>query len=541
MWSPAVERRYGDTMLNALLASLGGLGLFLFGMNTMTDGLKGLAGGSLRRALAKFTRSPSTGALTGAVGTAIIQSSSATTIIALGFVGAGLMTFPQALGVVFGANIGTTATGWLVGLVGFKLGLLSVLWPVIFIGALLVMFGHDRVKAVGRALVGFGMVFVGLAYLKDGLSGFDLTPDSFPDDTWGGRTLLVLLGLGITLITQSSSAGVAAAMAAVLAGTIALPQAAAMVIGMDVGTTITAVVAAIGSNVAGRRTAAAHVVYNLCTGVAGFLALPAYFALWAHLGRPGADDPQLVLVAFHSLFNIIGVVIVLPLTGPFARLIERLVPDRAEGARAALPRRLLSTPAAALDVIARLTAEHLALSHRALSAVTAGERPALAALDDDLTWLRAALVGLADAPGQADRRLAALHVVDHLERLGHRLTRPDAPTAFREDGDLRAWAAHLGGFAADAAERWSTLPPAPDVGAAEQIWIHYRDRHAGRRRAAVDALLGEAADEADRAARLERRLDGERWLMRCAHHVWRAEAWWAVLGAEGSPPDDSTG
>ena len=136
-------------MTAKILGVLGGLGLFLVGMTMLTDGLRALAGNSLRRALARYTTSPLSGTASGAVATAVIQSSSAMTLIAIGFVGAGLMSFPQALGVLFGAKIGTTATGWLVALLGFKLKLDTVLVPAVFVGILLRMFGPDRLKNVG--------------------------------------------------------------------------------------------------------------------------------------------------------------------------------------------------------------------------------------------------------------------------------------------------------------------------------------------------------------------------------------------------------
>ena len=257
-------------MEDALVAT-GGLGLFLLGMIVLTDGLRALTGESLPRALARFTRSPLSGATTGAIATAILQSSSATTVAAVGFVGAGVLTFAQGLGLIFGANLGTTVTGWMVALLGFKLKVGVLVLPLIPLGAILRLFGKGRLSSAGYALAGFGLVFVGISMLQTGMGslGSLITPESFPGDTWTGRLGLIAIGAVMTIVTQSSSAGVATALAALSAGAIAFPQAAALVIGMDVGTTATAALATIGGSVSARRTGLAHVVYNLFTAGGG--------------------------------------------------------------------------------------------------------------------------------------------------------------------------------------------------------------------------------------------------------------------------------
>ena len=192
----------------------------------MTGALRSLQGNAIRSALKKLTKSPLSGALTGAVSTAVLQSSSAVTVTAVGFVGAGLMTFPQSLGIIFGANAGTTITGWLVVLLGFKLKLGTVILPVILIGAILKLFAKDRIATMGYALAGFGLIFVGIDMLQQGMSGLEqvMTPEQFPEDTWIGRLKLVLMGVIVTLITQSSSAGVAVSLTALFAGTINFEQ-----------------------------------------------------------------------------------------------------------------------------------------------------------------------------------------------------------------------------------------------------------------------------------------------------------------------------
>ncbi|MEY8841056.1 Na/Pi cotransporter family protein, partial [Cribrihabitans sp. XS_ASV171] len=220
-------------MNSDILAALGGVGLFLIGMHMLSGGLRALAGDRLRALLARFTRTPLSGAATGAAVTALIQSSSATTVTAIGFVSAGLLTFSHALGIIFGANIGTTVTGWLVAILGFKLDLGQTVLPLVLVGALLQLLGRGDWARSGQALAGFSLLFIGIDAMKDGLEAFEgiVTPQDFPEDTVLGRLQLVGIGVLITLVTQSSSAGVATALAALGAGAISFPQAAALVIG----------------------------------------------------------------------------------------------------------------------------------------------------------------------------------------------------------------------------------------------------------------------------------------------------------------------
>ncbi|MBT8061357.1 MAG: Na/Pi symporter, partial [Gammaproteobacteria bacterium] len=180
-------------MTGQLMTTLGGLGLFLLGMGVMTDGLKALAGESLHAWLTRFTHSPSSGALTGTVATAVLQSSSATTVTTVGFVAAGLLSFPQALGIIFGANLGTTVTGWMVALFGFKLKIGAAALPVVFAGAMVRTFGRGRWQEVGKAVAGFGVIFLGMDFMQSGMSAFQgtVTPDQFPPDTLTGRIILV--------------------------------------------------------------------------------------------------------------------------------------------------------------------------------------------------------------------------------------------------------------------------------------------------------------------------------------------------------------
>jgi phosphate:Na+ symporter len=310
---------------------LGGIGLFLIGMILTTDGLRTAAGDALRRVLLRFTGGPYKALLSGALVTALVQSSSATTLATIGFVGAGLIRFEQALGVILGANIGTTATSWLVAWFGLKFSVSSLAYPMVGIGALLKLFLRGRWSHVGLALAGFGIIFIGIDTLQGGMKSLShiLTPQQLPDDTFIGRILLIGLGLLLTAIMQSSSAAMATTLTALDSGSISLQQAAAIVIGANIGTTVTAGIAAVGASTAAKRTALAHAVFNTVTGGVAFLLLPALGFLIAHMDtRWSKGNAALSLAAFHTFFNVLGVLIHLPFLQRFAALILRLIPDR---------------------------------------------------------------------------------------------------------------------------------------------------------------------------------------------------------------------
>lgn len=514
-------------MTSGILSVLGGLGLFLFGMTVMTDGLRDLAGDVMRRALARFTKNPVTGAATGTVSTALVQSSSATTVMAVGFVGAGLLTFPQALGIIFGANIGTTITGWLVALLGFKLSLKDIVLPLIFLGALMRLFGKRTISTCGYALAGFGLVFAGIAMLQSGMEGFSdvVTPESFPPNTVFGRMLLVLIGVVITLVTQSSSAGVATAITAVHVGNITLAQAAAMVIGMDVGTTVTAAMATVGGNTDARRTGLAHVIYNLMTGMGAFLLLPIYIWGWDRFAPSATrSDPEIALVAFHTLFNMIGVLAVLPFTNQFAALIIRVVPERGSVLTRRLNPSLLNEPSVAIDNVratlvdlAQLVFPSLAaLLHKGAAAANVSSRleDADRAVNETRVYLSRISTSASDEQIY-QRHLTALHVVDHMSRLIRRCRNSKPLNTSRrisEFADIRHELAETArrGFseAEDTAHSYDQL---------NHIWttiderIEPYRREVMKRAASGEATIEEALDE----------LDASRWLRRLCYHSWR--------------------
>ena len=399
-------------------------------MIILTDSLQELAGDAIRKALMRFTNSPLSGAVTGATGTAILQSSSATTVAAVGFVGAGLLTFPEALGIIFGANIGTTITGWMVAVLGFKFQLGTVVLPLIFVGAILRLFAKGRLAAIGLAIAGFSLIFVAITLMQQGMSGMEgfITPDKLPTDSLIGRLQLIALGILTTIITQSSSAGVAAALTLLYAGSINFPQAAALVIGMNVGTTVTAAMATIGGSVAVKRTGYSHVIYNLFIGVGALILITPFTFVWESVQPGGLQaNGEIALVAFHTMFNILGVIAVLPLTSKFEYLMIRLVPGKGPGYTNGLETGLLEQPSLALAALQNSTKkEALALLYHLnaiLGSYSEEKRADLVdlqvALDETHTFIDK--INLQAGNGADwERLIAMIHTLDHLQRLHER-------------------------------------------------------------------------------------------------------------------------
>jgi phosphate:Na+ symporter len=399
-------------------------------MIIMTDGLHALAGNAIRTALMRFTRSPTTGAITGAASTAILQSSSATTVAVVGFVGTGLMSFPAALGIIFGANIGTTVTGWLVALLGFTFHLGNLVFPLIFIGAVLKLFARGRLAASGYSLAGLGVIFVGIATLQQGMSGLEsmISFEDLPADSFGARLELVFLGIVFTLITQSSSAGVATTLTALFTGIIHFEQAAALVIGMDIGTTVTAMLATIGGSVNARRTGFSHVIYNLFTGAGALLLISPYILLWESLA-PGAlqHNSEIALVAFHTSFNIVGVSVAIIFTRHFVQLIERLFPEKPKPYKQPLDHSLLSQPSLALNAVQKIIYEEILAMFNHIRAVLSedrnGERMDIIELKEVLDRTHYYIEQIHLSPREQvdwERLVNIIHTLDHMQRLHER-------------------------------------------------------------------------------------------------------------------------
>jgi len=338
---------------------VGGIGLFLLAMKMITDGLRLAAGDTLRAILGDWTRSPARGIASGITITSLVQSSSAVTVATIGFVNAGLLTLYQALGVVYGANIGTTITGWLVAAMGFDLRVELFALPMVGAGMLLNLTGpRQRRGALGEALAGFGLFFVGIDVLREGFASMteSIALQQLSPEGIGGLLLFVWIGFIMTTLMQSSSAAIALILTAASGALLSLYGAAALVIGANIGTTSTAALAAIGATPNARRVAAAHILFNGFTGGVALLLLP--LMLWLvqltaqalHL----ALAPAVSLALFHTLFNVLGLMLLWPLTPRLANWLERHFQTEEEiaGRPRYLDRTVLETPSLAMRALA---------------------------------------------------------------------------------------------------------------------------------------------------------------------------------------------
>lgn len=346
--------------LQATLTFLGGIGLFLLGMRLMTEGLTTAAGNTLRAILSIATHSRARAIVSGVAITALVQSSSAVIFTTVGFVNASLLSLGQAVGVIYGSNLGTTLTSWMVALLGFNLDLQAFALPAIGVGmAVSVISGSRRYGAIGRALAGFGLFFLGIDVLRD---SFDGLGDIIALETWAGQgilSLLLFLGIGIvlTVLMQSSSAALAVTLTATAGGLIPLTAAAAMVIGANVGTTTTGLFAVIGATAPAKRAASAHVIFNLVTGLISFILLPVLLGIVQYIAHflGSEDNLATTLALFHTLVNLLGLIIMLPFTDWLVAHLESRFRSLEEDSSRPhfLDRNVQATPSLAVDALAQ--------------------------------------------------------------------------------------------------------------------------------------------------------------------------------------------
>ena len=418
--------------MSTAIAILGGVGLFLLGMTVMTDGLKALAGSALRAVLAKAAATPVSGAFWGAAVTLLVQSSSAVTMTTIGLVNAGLLSFPQGLGLVFGANVGTTGTGWLIALIGVRVSLSSYALPLILAGALAKLFGGRRVAASGSALAGFALVLYGLATLQQGMGGLaeSLQPSDLPAVLgapgvgWIAGSvnllLLILVGLAMTAAMQSSTAAIAITISAYYAGAVSLEQGAALIIGQNIGTATSSALAAIGASVTAKRLALAYVLFKL---IAALIAIVAFLPTVALMkGLEGSIDGMTLLAAYHTAYNVIGVAVLLPATQWFTRVVERLLPSSQTAIERALDPSALASPVIAIETARRVVADVLTRSAGAVSAALAGQAGASpgGSASVALGQVRDFLSEFHEPPESDAERMrmtSILHALDHASRL----------------------------------------------------------------------------------------------------------------------------
>jgi phosphate:Na+ symporter len=557
--------------MSTAVSILGGVGLFLLGMTVMTGGLKTLAGSALRTVLGKAAATPLRGAFWGAVITLLVQSSSATTMTTIGLVSAGLLTFQQGLGLVFGANVGTTGTGWLVALIGVRVSLTAAALPMIFVGALTTLLGRGRVSGVGAALAGFGLVLFGLTTLQQGMGGLAerMHPADLPavyaspgSGWWSGLLgvlALVLIGLVMTAVMQSSTAAIAVTLSAYYAGAVGLDQACALIIGQNVGTATSSALAAIGASSTAKRLALAYVLFKLIAALIALIVFPVVTPLLVRASNK--IDGVSLLAAYHTAFNVVGVLVLLPLIDKFTRLVERILPERGSPLTRCLDPAALASPIVAVEAVRRTVARALAALCRSLDATLAaashGENldPAKEAASEAAEALRQAQMFISDVDGppaseDEQRRLTStLHSLDHASRLAETAgEKVEFRTVTGGPKDERA--AHL---CADAMRNAASIADGVAASRAAPIMSERDSRGSSDADATVDECGTSAEDALDRleqsakalgelqrAHRIETlsavangaltaseaivRVDTVRRLQAFAYHAWRSAA-----------------
>jgi phosphate:Na+ symporter len=316
----------------------GGLGIFFFGMKSMSDGLQSMSGDMIKNSISTLTKNRFYSLIVGVVVTCLVQSSSVTTVMVVGFVNAGLMQLTQAIGVIFGANIGTTITGWIISIKVGKYGLL-----LIGLGIFPYLFGKkDRTKQIGQTLFSIGMVFFGLKIMSGAFKPLRTMPEFldaisyFSGQHYGAYLASILVGCLLTMVVQSSSAMLGITIALASSGTIYFHTAAALVLGENIGTTITALLASVGGNISAKRAARAHAIFNVLGVCVVLFFFPYYVEFVDSIvsGNPNAANaageyPNIAvhIATGHTIFNVVASLIFLPFLHTLAKVVIKITPD----------------------------------------------------------------------------------------------------------------------------------------------------------------------------------------------------------------------
>jgi phosphate:Na+ symporter len=506
---------------------LGGIGLFLLGMLLLTDGLKAAAGEALKRILIRFTGRSITAFLSGFTVTAMVQSSSATTLATIGFVSAGLLSVSQAVGVIIGGSVGTTTTGWIVSLLGIKLSVGKLALPLIGVGAFMRLVLKGTRAQVGLALAGFGLIFVGIDTLQEGMAILSerIRPEDFPDATLLGRLLLVLIGVVLTVVMQSSSAAIATTITAFHTGTIHLEQALSLVIGASIGTTVTAGLASIGASVPAKRTALSHVLFNSFAGGIGFLLEPLFAWGFRWLDTESIlEIGAISLAVFHTAFHLIGALIVLPVVDRLSALVNRLVPDRGPVLTRYLDESLVQVPEIAVEAVRRTLAdsanELFDSLLRRLEADKVQAMPPLGPVRSALDKVRIFLGKLPSLPsreGGVDARLAVVHALDHLDQLVDELARSPSGAAWMREARVELARDKLREVITACRSGFQSGNTSLELGCGEKAAGELAEiRRKGREILLIETAYGGLPPE-----KTNRLLEAMRWMDTTAYHTWR--------------------
>lgn len=310
-----------------------GVAIFLFGMLSLEQGFNAFTGGLLERVLKRATASHLRSLGFGLISTAIMQSSSLVSVIAISFLSAGLISLAAGIGIVYGANLGTTTGAWLIAGFGLKVDIARYAMPMLVFGIVLLFQSSAKLKGTGYVLCGLGFLFLGIHFMKDGFEAFKSTIDlaHYSVSGYPGVLLFMLIGIFATVVMQSSHATLVLIITALAAQQITYENALALAIGANIGTTITAMLSALNANASGKRLAGAHLIFNMVTALISVALIYRLVELvdWSAEALGIADtDYTLKLAIFHTIFNLVGVLVMLPFISPLVTFLERVIPDR---------------------------------------------------------------------------------------------------------------------------------------------------------------------------------------------------------------------
>jgi len=305
--------------------------IFLFGMISLEEGFKAFTGGALEKVLKVSTNSKWKSVGFGVITTTIMQSSSLVSVITISFLSAGLLDLAAGIGIIFGANIGTTTGAWLVAGLGLKVKISTYAMPMLVFGVILLMQKNKHAKGFGYILAGLGFLFLGISYMKEGFEAFKGSFDlaRFAMDGLPGLFFFALIGIAATVVMQSSHATLVLIITALAVGQVTYQNALALAIGANVGTTVTAVIGAMSANIEGKRLAGAHFIFNIVTGLVAIVFINQFLIAvdWtSNLVGIAPDNYTLKLAVFHTLFNVTGVMIMWPFVSKMVTFLERKLP-----------------------------------------------------------------------------------------------------------------------------------------------------------------------------------------------------------------------
>lgn len=518
-----------------------GIGLFLLGIVLFMDSLRSIAGDALRRGLLRFAGTPMKAMLTGFVTTTFIQSAHATIVIAMGLAGAGILTGAQSIAILIGANIGTTGTAWLVAWLGLRIGFGPIAAVMVAAGAFTRILSKGKWGMLGQTVAGFGLLFVGIGRLADGMSGLQIGVDGVSAGGGvGGALALIGVGVLTTVVTQSSSVTVAATITAVFTGVLSLQDAAWLVIGQNLGTTSTLVIVSIGATAPGRRLALAHVIINGSTAVIVALAFrPLLWFVTTVIHGIGGDD-ALAVAGFHTVFNIVGALIWMPLLALLTARLHRWVPDKGPRLASILDPLTARVPGVGVDsarrAVAEIGAEMCSIIRSRLEhgLLPRGSQVRLENVERAMLRLNDFLSNVQSSPADAAtrrRHMDVLHAVERLDHLIEACTRGRLRKTAIRSSEL---AATYDGFShgLQTAKDWlkSDLMEHPAELLASLTVVEDR-RHQDQDRVLETTAMGELV-----FPEAMNRLEAAAWITRQAHYLGRLIR---LLAPQVEPEGDS--